>query len=171
MSNCRHHHTAVSLPNCSISYFGLICSIAYQEACQRSRQLRTAMITCVHKDLYSSTTLSQCSCGCMPRALAASAIFSPCSSVPVTNLTSLPCRRCTDNASVGMHMLGVVSLSCVKGGVGTEEIKSCLKPCSSISCYGWVCTAHVWTCSGKQGKLHLTMHTLHARCATGSHLH
>ena len=47
-----------------------------------------------HSDLYSATMPSQWSCGNRPRLAAASAIFSPCSSVPVTNRTRRPRSRC-----------------------------------------------------------------------------
>lgn len=42
---------------------------------------------------YRCAIRSQCSCGVTPAAAADAAIFSPCSSVPVTNVTALPRRR------------------------------------------------------------------------------
>ena len=42
---------------------------------------------------YRCAMRSQCSCGDMPALSADAAIFSPCSSVPVTNVTDLPCSR------------------------------------------------------------------------------
>lgn len=113
--------------------------------------------TCVHKDLYSSTMLSQCSCGCMPRAFAASAIFSPCSSVPVTNLTRLPCRRCEYHQP---HVRRVSSKASSRYGTfGESDTEAYLISCSSICCDCGIRATHMGTC--------IMLHASRQGCRTG----
>jgi len=78
--------------NCAMTWQAQCAVHTALASCTEVREWRP---TCCHKDSYSPTMWSQCCWGLMPLLAAAAAIFSPCSSVPVTNRTFLPFSLCT----------------------------------------------------------------------------